>query len=250
MNRKVAVITGGSEGIGQSIAKRFAKAGYVVVIASRREKIGRETEVMLQKQTDAMWIQCDVSSDEDCRAVALAVKEKYGRIDVLVNDAGVVGRRKDFFDLDIADIRKTMDINVMGTIQMMKHCAAIMKEKKKGVIVNIGSICGILVNTESIAYHASKGAIRMVTQRAAYELAQYGIRVLSVAPGWVATQMTISVMEADPAAEKHGKSLHMSNKILTPEEIAGTVYLLSQDEASAVNGFTVMADDGYSSFKI
>ena len=138
----------------------------------------------------------------------------------------------------------------MGTIQMMKHCAAIMKEKKKGVIVNIGSICGILVNTESIAYHASKGAIRMVTQRAAYELAQYGIRVLSVAPGWVATQMAISVMEADPAAEKHGKSLHMSNKILTPEEIAGTVYLLSQDEASAVNGFTVMADDGYSSFKI
>lgn len=250
MDKKIAVVTGGSEGIGQAIAKRFAEAGYAVVIASRREKVGRETEAELQKRTDAMWMQCDVSSDEDCRAVALAAKEKYGRIDVLVNDAGVVGKREDFFELDVKDIRKTMDINVMGTIQMMKHCAAVMKEQKKGVIVNIGSICGILVNTESIAYHASKGAIRMVTQRAAYELAQYGIRVLSVAPGWVATQMALSVMKADPVAKKHGKSLHMSNRILTPEQIAGTVYLLSQDEASAVNGSTIMADDGYASFKI
>ncbi|WP_329886803.1 SDR family oxidoreductase [Pseudoramibacter faecis] len=250
MDKKIAVVTGGSEGIGQAIAKRFAEAGYAVVIASRREKVGRETEAELQKRTDAMWMQCDVSSDEDCRAVALAAKKKYGRIDVLVNDAGVVGKREDFFELDVKDIRKTMDINVMGTIQMMKHCAAVMKEQKKGVIVNIGSICGILVNTESIAYHASKGAIRMVTQRAAYELAQYGIRVLSVAPGWVATQMALSVMKADPVAEKHGKSLHMSNRILTPEQIAGTVYLLSQDEASAVNGSTIMADDGYASFKI
>lgn len=250
MSKKTVLVTGGSEGIGAAIAMRFAGAGYAVVIASRREEQGREMEAELQKLTDAMWVKCDVSSDDDCQAAAAAAAEKFGRIDVLVNDAGVVGKREDFFELDVADIRKTMDINVMGTIQMMKHTAKIMKEQGKGVIINIGSICGILVNTESIAYHASKGAIRMVTQRAAYELSKYGIRVLSVAPGWVATQMALSVYETDPAAEAHGKSLHMSDRILTPEQIAGSVYLLAQDEASAINGCTVMADDGYSSFKI
>ena len=132
---------------------------------------------------------------------------------------------------------------MIGTIQNMKYCGIIMKEQGKGVIVNIGSICGTIANLESIAYHSSKGAIRMATQRAAYELAKYGIRVLSVAPGWVKTGMMLEDIEA------YGAKLHMSERVLTPEQIAGTVYLLSQDEASAVNGCTVMADDGYSSFK-
>lgn len=248
--KKVAVVTGGSEGIGQAIALRFVKAGYAVVIASRREEVGKKTEAMLKEHGDALWVKCDVASDDDCAALARAAKETFGRVDVLVNDAGVVGNRKDFLDLDMADIRKTLDINVMGTIQTMKHCAAIMKEQGKGVIINIGSICGLLVNTESIAYHASKGAVRMATQRAAMELAKFNIRVLSVAPAWVMTQMAQSVMDADPEAKAHGESLHMSNRILTPEQIAGAVYLLAQDEASAINGITVMADDGYSSFKL
>ncbi len=243
MEKKVAVVTGGSEGIGKACAMRFAQAGYAVVIASRREEQGREAEAELQKVSDALWVKCDVASEEDCKNLAKTAKEKFGRIDVLVNDAGVVGARKDFFELDVEDIRKTLDINVIGTIQNMKYCGIIMKEQGKGVIVNIGSICGTIANLESIAYHSSKGAIRMATQRAAYELAKYGIRVLSVAPGWVKTGMMLEDIEA------YGAKLHMSERVLTPEQIAGTVYLLSQDEASAVNGCTVMADDGYSSFK-
>ena len=243
MEKKVAVVIGGSEGIGKACAMRFAQAGYAVVIASRREEQGREAEAELQKVSDALWVKCDVASEEDCKNLAKTAKEKFGRIDVLVNDAGVVGARKDFFELDVEDIRKTLDINVIGTIQNMKYCGIIMKEQGKGVIVNIGSICGTIANLESIAYHSSKGAIRMATQRAAYELAKYGIRVLSVAPGWVKTGMMLEDIEA------YGAKLHMSERVLTPEQIAGTVYLLSQDEASAVNGCTVMADDGYSSFK-
>ena len=243
MNKKVAVITGGSEGIGKACAIRFAQAGYAVAIASRREESGLKTQEELQKLTDAIWVKCDVALDNDCKNLAHTVKEKFGRIDVLVNDAGVVGERKDFFDLDIDDIRRTLDINIMGTIQNMKYCGIIMKEQGKGVIINIGSICGVLANLESIAYHSSKGAVRMATQRAAYELSKYGIRVLSVAPGWVKTGMMLDEIES------YGAKLHMSERVLTPEQIAGTVYLLSQDEASAVNGVTVMADDGYSSFK-
>lgn len=249
-HRKVAVVTGGSEGIGLAIAMRFAAAGYAVVVASRRAEAGKAAEEQLRAHTEALWVKCDVSLEEDCAHLAAVTKERYGRTDVLVNDAGVTGKRENFMELDTADIRRTLDVNVLGPIQTMKAFAPIMKEQGGGVMINIGSICGLLVNTESIAYHASKGALRMVTQRAAMELAQYHIRVLSVAPAWVATQMAQSVMEGDPAAEAHGRSLHMSNRILTPEQTAGTVYLLAQDEASAVNGVTVMADDGYSSFKL
>ena len=127
MEKKVAVVTGGSEGIGKACAMRFAQAGYAVVIASRREEQGREAEAELQKVSDALWVKCDVASEEDCKNLAKTAKEKFGRIDVLVNDAGVVGARKDFFELDVEDIRKTLDINVIGTIQNMKYCGIIMK---------------------------------------------------------------------------------------------------------------------------
>ncbi|SDX87486.1 SDR family NAD(P)-dependent oxidoreductase [Eubacterium barkeri] len=247
--KKVAVVTGGSEGIGFSIAEKFIKEGFAVVILSRREGEGKEAERKLNQKGEAKWIKASVDNEEDCQNVATIIKETYGAVDVLVNNAGVTGTRVDFFDLDMKEVAKTININVLGTIQMMKYIAPLMTERK-GVIVNIGSLCGYLVNTESIAYHASKGAVRLVTQTAAKELAQYGIRVVSVAPAWVATQMCQSVLDADPEAEEHGKSLHMMHKILTPAQIAGVVYLATTEDASAINGTTIMADDGYTAFKL
>jgi NAD(P)-dependent dehydrogenase (short-subunit alcohol dehydrogenase family) len=131
----------------------------------------------------------------------------------------------------------------MGTIYLSHFTAREMITAKAGVIVNVGSICGFMANTESIGYHASKGGVKMITQAMARELSPYGIRVVSVAPGWVRTGMI------DKEIEEIGSRLHMKGRIIEPEEIAGAVYLMTLPEASAINGTTVMVDDGYSSFK-
>ena len=120
---------------------------------------------------------------------------------------------------------------------------ALAQLKGLGEIINVGSIDGFLANTESIGYHASKGGVKMLTQAMAQELSPYGIRVLSVAPGWVKTGMI------DKPIEEIGSRLHMEGRIILPEEIANAIWLMSLPEASAINGTTVMADDGYSSFK-
>lgn len=155
----------------------------------------------------------------------------------------MVGKRASFLENDNADTLNTLKINVMGTIYMANYGSKYMVEKKSGVIINVGSLCGFIANTESVGYHASKGAVRMATQVMARDFSPYGIRVLSVAPGWVRTGMLLADIEA------HGASLHMKNRVIEPEEIANSIYLLSLPEASAINGSTVMADDGYTSFK-
>ena len=118
-----------------------------------------------------------------------------------------------------------------------------MVEQESGTIVNIGSICGVMANSESVGCHASKGAVEMLTKALARELSPYGIRMVCVAPGWVRTEMI------DDTVASIGASLHMKGRIVEPAEIAGVVWLMTQPEASAVNGTTVMADDGYAVFK-
>lgn len=131
----------------------------------------------------------------------------------------------------------------MGTLYLSHYAAQAMVKAKSGVIVNVGSICGSMANTESIGYHASKGGVRMLTRAMARELSPYGVRVVEVAPGWVKTGMI------DKEIEEIGSRLHMKGRILSPEEIANTIYLVTLPEASAINGSTIMADDGYASFK-
>ena len=126
---------------------------------------------------------------------------------------------------------------------MSQHAAKSMVQQRAGVIINVGSICGFMANTESIGYHASKGGVKMLTQAMARELSPFGVRVVSVAPGWVRTGMI------DKTIEEIGSRLHMKGRIIEPEEVAGAIYLMSLPEASAINGSTVMCDDGYSSFK-
>ena len=197
----------------------------------------------LQKEGEVTFIKADVSVADDCCHVVSAVMEKYGRIDVLVNAAGVVGTRGNFVDLDLSDIQNTININLMGTINLSQLTSWEMIRQRSGVIINVGSIDGFMANTESIGYHASKGGVKMLTQAMARELSPYGIRVLSVAPGWVKTGMI------DKPIEEIGSRLHMKGRIILPEEIANVIWLMSLPEASAINGTTIMADDGYSSFK-
>ena len=240
MNR-IVIVTGGSKRIGFATAKKFLSCGDKVIILGRHENESALEE--LKKKGEVTFIRADVSIADDCRRVVSAAMETYGRIDVLANVAGIVGTRGAFVDLDLADIQNTININLMGTINLSQLAAREMLKQRSGVIINVGSIDGFLANTESIGYHASKGGVKLLTQAMARELSPYGIRVLSVAPGWVKTGMI------DKPIEEIGSRLHMKGRIILPEEIADAIWLMSLPEASAINGTTVMADDGYSSFK-
>lgn len=238
---QIVIVTGGTRGIGFATAEKFLSKGDKVVILGRRAN--ENALSALKKQGEVTFIAADVSKEEDCRMVVEKTVDLYGRIDVLVNVAGVVGERASFTEVDLMDVANTININLMGTIYLSHYAAKEMVKAKAGVIVNVGSICGIMANTESIGYHASKGGVKMATQAMARELSPYGIRVVSVAPGWVKTGMI------DKTIEEIGSKLHMKGRIILPEEIAGAIYLMTLPEASAINGSTVMVDDGYSSFK-
>lgn len=244
MDKKVAVITGGTRGIGYATSKKFLEKGYAVVALSiDNDQMVKTVEEELGKIGEFVYIRCNVAKKEECKSAVDQVVAKYGRIDVLANVAGVVGERKDLVDANLEDIENTIQINLMGSIYMAKYVAEVMKKAGSGTIVNVGSLCGFIANQESIGYHSSKGAIRMFTQALARELTTSGIRVVSVAPGWVRTGLLLS------DAEKFGASMHMRNKVTEPEEVADTIYLLTLEEARLINGTTVMVDDGYTSFK-
>lgn len=241
---RVVIVTGGTRGIGFETAKKFVRNGDKVVLASiDHEDIINSAVEELSKLGEVLFVECNLAKVSDCENVVKETLQHYGRVDVLANVAGVVGKREPFIEIDLADTLNTIQINLMGTINIGHFVGKEMAKSKSGVIVNVGSICGQMANTESIGYHASKGGVKMVTQAMARELSPYGVRVVSVAPGWVKTGMI------DKEIEEIGSKLHMKGRIILPEEIANAIYLMSLPEASAINGTTVMVDDGYSSFK-
>lgn len=240
MNR-VVIVTGGTSGIGLACSRKFLREGDKVVYLGRHHKAEVDSE--LSALGDALFLRADVAVQADCEAVVEECIDRFGRVDVLANVAGIVGERQDFCDIDLDNVRSVIQTNLMGPIYMGRFVAPHMKARRSGVIVNVGSICGHMANTENIAYHASKGGVAMLTKAEARELAPYGVRVVEVAPAWVHTGML------DPAILEVGGKLHMGGKIVEPEEVANLVYLAASPEASCWNGTCLMADNGYSAFK-
>lgn len=240
---KVAIITGGTTGIGLAIVKKFLKNDYSVAVISIEEHSDVE-ETLNELDGTVKYYKCDVSNVEQAQNTVRRVNEDFGQLDVLVNNAGVVGERKHLIDADLNDIHNTININLLGSINMAQTAAQTMVKAKSGTIVNIGSLCGFIANHESIGYHASKGGTKMFTAALAREVGPYGVRVVSAAPGWVQTALV-----TDDIAAAGGK-LHMrQDQIVQPEEVANVVYFLTTKEASSINGTTIMVDDGYTGFK-
>lgn len=241
---KVVIVTGGTSGIGYETAKKFLEKGDKVVLASID---GEETIKKAIQQLSALgevsFYRCNVACKEDCEDVVNETIRKYGHVDILVNVAGITGKRAPFIESDLEGMLNIVKVNLMGTMYMSYYVSQHMVQEKSGMIINVGSICGFMANTENVGYHASKGGVKMLTQALARELSPHGIRVVSVAPGWVKTGMI------DKPIEDIGARLHMKGRIIKPSEVAGAIYLLTLEEASAINGSTIMVDDGYSSFK-
>ncbi|AIQ36985.1 SDR family oxidoreductase [Paenibacillus sp. FSL R5-0345] len=247
-DKRVAVITGGASGIGKQTAIKFASKGDQMVVADFNQQLGEETVAQIIKDGgEAIFVKTDVSKYEEVEALVEKTVTTYGRIDVMFNNAGI-GRVTPVLDQDLKDYHSVINVNQHGVAHGIIAAGKKMRELGiKGVIINTASVFGFLASPGTFAYHASKGAVIMMTKSAALEMSVHGIRVLAVAPGAVDTPIIQGYKDQGMVDEM--KSKVMGNKLTLPEQVADTVYLLSLPEASAINGSVVMADEGYASFK-
>ncbi|MGC6589463.1 SDR family oxidoreductase [Paenibacillus sp. FSL W7-1332] len=246
--QRVAVITGGASGIGRQVSLKFARKGDRVVVADYNEAAGQETVEWIKKEGgEATFVQVDVSKQESVEALVDKAVELYGRIDVMHNNAGIGGAGP-VLEQNMDLYHRTINVNQHGVAYGIIAAGRKMKELGiKGVIINTASVFGFLASPGTFAYHATKGAVIMMSKSAALELAPYGIRVVAVAPGAVDTPIIQGYKDSGMLDSMRAKV--MGGELTKPEVVADTVYLVSLDEAAAITGSVVMADQGYASFK-
>lgn len=239
---RVALITGASRGIGKATAIRFAKAGYNVVInyntdSNRAERVAKE--VADQYHVEALAIHADVSSETAVKQMVEQVVSWFGRIDVLVNNAGIVYDR-DFSTITIAEFMEVLQVNVLGAFIVTREAAKHMSQGS--AIVNVSSINGTkTISPECLDYNISKVGLQSLTRDLAYQF-KPDIRVNAVAIGWADTDMNkdLSAMYIKSECDR----IYLG-RFARPEEIANAIYFLASDEASYVNGEVLTVDGGY-----
>ncbi|WP_239618764.1 SDR family NAD(P)-dependent oxidoreductase [Cohnella mopanensis] len=246
--QRVAVITGGASGIGREASLKFASKGDKVVVADYNEAGGQETVKLIQdKGGEASFVKVDVSNQADVEALVNKAVELYGRIDVMYNNAGIGGAGP-VLSQNMDLYHRTIAVNQHGVAYGIIAAGNKMKELGiRGVIINTASVFGFLASPGTFAYHATKGAVIMMSKSAALELAPHGIRVIAVAPGAVDTPIIQGFKDSGMLDSMRAKV--MGGELTKPETVANAVYLVSLEEAEAINGSVVMVDQGYASFK-
>ena len=242
---KIALVTGAGRGIGRAIAIVLAKAGADVMVNDLKAESCKETAASIEELgRRAIIAEGDISSESDVRSIVEKGIAHFGRIDILVNNAGVVGR-KSIFDTSEKDWDQLIDVNLKGTFLCSKYVAERMKEQGvKGRVVNISSIMGEVALPPRPAYCASKGGIIALTRDLAAELAQYGITVNSVAPGWVETDLTSSYFAQKNVHDYLIERIPLGRFCL-PEEIANVVCFISSEYGQYITGQTIFVDGGW-----
>jgi NAD(P)-dependent dehydrogenase (short-subunit alcohol dehydrogenase family) len=245
LENKVALITGGASGMGASMSRIFAGEGAKVVVADMLEEEGRKVAAEITHANGAAIFQkLDVTGEAEWQAVIAATLAAYGKLDILVNDAGISGSAVD--DLfDEAAWQRIMSVNATGTFLGMKFAIPAMKTAGGGSIVNISSISGVTGQRGiHVAYNASKGAVRTLTKAAAVQHGRDNIRVNSVHPGLMPPMRT-SGRTADPAVRAkmlEGVPLGRAGRV---EEVANAALFLASDEASYITGVELYVDGGF-----
>jgi meso-butanediol dehydrogenase/(S,S)-butanediol dehydrogenase/diacetyl reductase len=229
---KVAIVTGGARGIGHAIARKFLAQGYRVAIF--------DLDVVELGNTYAL--QCDVSDPGQVANSVARVVERYGRIDALVNNAGIAVF-KPLLETSFEEWQRVLAVNLNGPFLCTQACAPVMLKTGGGAVVNISSISGLRASTLRVAYGTSKAALDHLTKQQAAELGNLGIRVNAVAPGPVDTAMAKAVHSAAIRAEYHDAI--PLNRYGTEDEIAAAVVFLCSDAASYINGQTLAVDGGF-----
>lgn len=239
---KVAIVTGGTRGIGRAIALKLADQGANIVINYRNsDKEAEELKSILEgKGVKVLTVKCDISNFEDSKNLMDKCKEVFGKIDILVNNAGIT---KDTLIMRMKeeDFDNVIDVNLKGTFNCAKHASAIMLKQRFGKIINMTSVVGIAGNTGQVNYAASKAGVIGLTKSLAKELGSRGITVNAVAPGFINTDMTASLSEK--VKEEASKNIPLK-RLGDPEDVANLVGFLASDAANYITGQVINVDGG------
>ena len=241
---KTAVVTGGSRGIGRAICEELARGGANVVLcyAGRAEAAQETVTACEDLGAKALAVQCNVADEAQVKALMDAAVKEFGRIDILVNNAGVT-RDGLVMMMKEADFDAVIDTNLKGTFLCMKAVSRIMMKQRYGRIVNLSSVVGLRGNAGQVNYAATKAGVIGLTKSLARELARRNITANAVAPGFIATDMTDALSDAQREAIV---SRIGSGRLGEPDDIAHLVRFLASDEASYITGQVICVDGGMS----
>ena len=251
LDGKVAIVTGGTSGIGEGIVERFVAEGAKVVVAARRQEEGKALETRL----GVRFARTDVANEADVKALIDQTVKWFGRVDCLINNAALPAPMVSITEIDVEAIDKLLAVNVRGVLLGIKHVAPVMLAQKSGSIINIGSMAGIRGGVSGHIYSATKGAVHALTQSAGAELGEKGVRVNCISPGAIVTGIF-----AKAAGVEGSKADRLTDVVKTafasvqtipraglPEDIAQAAVFLAGDGSSFINGQDIVVDGGHSS---
>jgi NAD(P)-dependent dehydrogenase (short-subunit alcohol dehydrogenase family) len=245
---KVAIVTGGAAGIGEATAVLFAEEGCKVVVADLDKTAGEKAVDQIKKSGgEAIFVSTDVSDEKAVRQVCEQTVEKFGKLNILVNNAATFVLKG--IEAEVEDWERSLRINVIGSSLMSRYSVEKMKQASGGAIVNLSSISAFVAQPSFITYSATKAALLQMTRNMAMDLAPFNIRVNCVCPGTILTRATQDHMK------RVGKTLeqflaeegpaHLLNRVGQPREVAFAILFLASDEASFITGTHLMVDGGY-----
>jgi NAD(P)-dependent dehydrogenase (short-subunit alcohol dehydrogenase family) len=243
---KIGLIAGGTSGIGRETAVLFAKAGAKVVVAGRREAEGEQTvELIRAAGGEGVFVKTDVSKASEVEALIQQTMEKFGRLDVAFNNAGIEGVFAPLVQQKEEDFDRTINVNLKGVWLCLKYeIQQMLKQGSGGAIVNMASTLGLVGAVGSSAYSASKHAVIGLTQSAALENAKRKIRVNAVCPGFIETPMSDRTLRL-PMVHKYVVSCHPVGRLGSPTEIAEAVVWMCSERASFMTGQSLVLDGGF-----
>ena len=246
LNAPTVLITGALAGIGRATALAFAREGANLVVSGRRDDAGAALVVELRAAgAEAEFIRADVTKEADVAALVRHAVERFGRLDVAVNNAGVEGQLGPIETQTEANYRTTFDTNVLGVLLALKHELPQMVKQGSGSVINLSSVAGQVGMAGASVYVASKHAVEGLTKSAALEVAAAGVRVNAVAPGPVETEMLARFTGGDASAKAGLLAMMPAKRAATADEIAQTIVFLASDRARYLTGQRIAVDGGY-----